>query len=130
MNIRLSMTGLVVLLAAVWSDTSFAAYWGGVSEPGCQADTTVTSCCAKPTCHTVMKTRRQVVYEKQQQTCYRTVYETVYEDQQVDCVKYVQETRYRNCEYTVSKPIYETRYRTSCSTVRKPVWETKTREIC
>ncbi|MCP3691085.1 MAG: hypothetical protein GY917_02720, partial [Planctomycetaceae bacterium] len=109
MNFRLKITSLVVLLAAVGSDTSFAAHLGTGEACGVAKSA---DCCAKPTCHTVMKTRRQVVYEKQQQTCYRTVYETVYEDQKIDCVKNVQETRYRNCEYTVCKPVYETRYRT------------------
>ena len=83
--------------------------------------------CCKQQCHTVMKTCKEVVYEKKQYTCYKTCYKPVWETKTINCVKYVPETCYRECRYTVCKPVYETKYRTCTYTVCKPVWETRTK---
>ena len=73
----------------------------------------------KQQCYTVMKTVKEVVYEKRQYTCYKTVYERVCEQKTVNVVKYVPETRYKECVYTVCKPVWETRTKEICYTVCK-----------
>ena len=80
----------VVLLVSV--NTAAAGYLGAASYRNCVATTPASFSCAKQQCHTVMKTVREVVYEKQQYTCYRTAYETVFDTKTIDCVKYVPET--------------------------------------
>jgi len=56
---------------------------------------TCATTCSPCRCSTVMKTCRQVVYEKQEVTCYRTCYEPITEEKTVTCTKYVPETQYR-----------------------------------
>ena len=115
MKTLLGVPIVAVILSVVLTITAQAGYCGAARYRCCA------TCCdtcgytaAKQQCHTVMRNCKQVVYEKQNYTCYKTVYETVCENKTVDCCHYVSETAYRTCEYTVCKP----------------VWETKTREIC
>ncbi|MFW6170819.1 MAG: hypothetical protein ACODAD_10050, partial [Planctomycetota bacterium] len=79
MRVLLSAPIWAVLLAAASVNTSWAAYCGAVSYRNAGFCDQVDYCAAKQQCYTVNKTRREVVYEKQQYTCYKTVYETVRE---------------------------------------------------
>ena len=127
------LVGLLMISAfmvVTSANSAYAACCGVVSytayedcEVGCASDP------CEPT-HTVMRTRRRVVWEPKEITCYKNVYETVCEEKTIDCVRYERETRYKECKYTVCKPIRETHYRECNYTVCKPVWETKTKEIC
>ena len=72
---------------------------------------------------------KDVVYEKKQYTCYKTVCEKVIEQKEINCTRYEKEQCFRDVEYTVCKPVYETRTRTIPYTVCKPVYETRTKEI-
>ncbi|MDB4759886.1 hypothetical protein OAG34_01585 [bacterium] len=68
-----------------------------------------------------MRTVRETVYDRVEETRYRTRNEVYYEDRQVQCSKLVPETTTRNINYTVMVPKYETRTRTINYTVCKPV---------
>ncbi|MFN7813850.1 MAG: hypothetical protein ACK5SI_14445, partial [Planctomycetia bacterium] len=70
---------------------------------------------------------KDVVYEQQEYTCYKTICERVVEQREIDCVRYETERSFKEVEYTVSRPVWETRSRTVNYTVCKPVWETITR---
>ena len=87
-------------------------------------------CGCRQQCCTVMKTCKEVVYEKQDYTCYKTVYETGLREQDDRLREVRRRDRYRNCEYTVCKPVWETKTKTFDYTVCKPVYETKTKDIC
>ena len=103
---------IIAILAIVMSaENASAGCCGAASYTRCNTEPASYGC-AKRQCQTVMKTRKRVVYEKQQYTCYRTVYDTVYKDKVVNHTRYVRETHYRTRNYTVRKPVYETRYRT------------------
>jgi hypothetical protein len=52
----------------------------------------------------VMQTCQEVVYEEQQQTCYKTVYAEVVEKVPVEAVKYVEGTAYHCAPCTVMQP--------------------------
>ena len=127
------LVGLLMISAfmvVTSANSAYAACCGVVSYTACE-DCEVG--CASDPCqptHTVMRTRRRVVWEPKEITCYKNVYETVCEEKTIDCVRYERETRYKECKYTVCKPIRETHYRECNYTVCKPVWETKTKEIC
>jgi hypothetical protein len=121
MKALMSASIFAVLLVAISADSASASCCGAASYTNCGGDDPATYCCAKQHCHTVMKTCRKTVWEKQEYTCYKKCYETVYEQKTIDCVKYCRETHYRECQYTVCKPVYETRYRTCNYTVCKPV---------
>ena len=60
---------IAVLLTVVAANSADASYCGAARfcrvKPACCAKYT----CCKQQCHTVMKTCREVVYERQQQTC-------------------------------------------------------------
>jgi hypothetical protein len=99
MRTRLGVSMFAVLLAAITFDTASAAYFGVASYKNCGGEDPATYCCDP--CHTVMRTRRRIVFEQQQFTRYKTVYNTVYEDKTINTVKYVPETHYRECTYEV-----------------------------
>ena len=71
---------IAVLLAVAATQTAEARYCGAARYTCC-----ATSCdggdyvVARQQCHVVMKTCREVVYEKQSYTCYKTVYDRVCE---------------------------------------------------
>ncbi|MBT6055440.1 MAG: hypothetical protein HOH16_08430, partial [Planctomycetaceae bacterium] len=88
------------------------------SEPSCAAS----SCCGP-------RLVKDVVYEKKQYTCYKTVCEKVTEQKEIKCIRYEKEQCFRDIEYTVCKPVWENRTRTIPYTVCKPVYETRTKEI-
>ena len=96
---------------------------GCAREPSCEAS--VEPSCAAPRTRMV----KDVVYEKQEVTCYKTVCEKVVEQKEIDCVRYETDKSFKEIEYTVCKPVWETRSRTVNYTVCKPVWETCTKEI-
>ena len=123
MKTLLGIPVMAVLMTVIAANTTQAACCGAVSYKHVGCTDPVSYGCAKQQCHTVMKTCREVVYEKQSYTCYKNCYNTTYEDKVIDCVKNVRETHYRECSYTVCKPVYETHYRTCNYTVCKPVWE-------
>src|SRR5688500_7708397 len=60
-----------LLLAAMVASSSQAACCGAASYKHVGCADPVGYGCAKQQCHTVMKTCREVVYDKQQYTCYR-----------------------------------------------------------
>src|SRR3990170_2613216 len=105
------ITAALLIIAASAAD---ACYCGAARLRCCMreccATTEYASC--KQQCYTVMKTCKEVVYEKRQYTCYKTCYERVCEQKIVNCVKYVPQTCYRECVYTVCKPVWETRVKT------------------
>ncbi len=88
MKALLSVPICAVLLAAASVNTAWAAYCGAVSYRNAGCCDQVDYCDAKQRCYTVMKTCRKVVYEKQQYTCYKTVYETVCEDKTISCAQW------------------------------------------
>ena len=129
MNTRLALAILLVAAGSLSVDTANATYCGAVSYRlwgRCQG---VNYGCSPQCCHTVMKTQRKVVFEKQQQTCYRTCYDTVMQDHTIQCTRMVRKTHCKQIPYTVCRPVYETCTRTQHYTVHRPVWETRTREI-
>ena len=86
--------------------------------------------CCEPTCAAPgPRFVKEIVHEKQEVTCWKTVCEKVVEQKQIDCVRYETEKSFKEVEYTVCKPVWETRSRTVNYTVCKPVWETVTKEI-
>src|SRR5690349_13148247 len=104
MRTRLGVSMMAVLLTALAFDTASAAYFGVASYQNCGCEDPATYCCDP--CHTVMRTRKRIMYEQKQFTCMKTVYNTVCEDKVINCVKYVPETCYKECTYTVCKPKY------------------------
>ncbi len=78
--------------------------------------------CCEQTCFTVMRPVRQLVWEPQQITCYKTVWERVVEPRTVTVTKYVRELCYRDVHWTVLKPVWETCVKEVPYTVMKPVW--------
>ena len=70
MRTLLGVPVVALLLAVCSADVAEARYCGAARYSCCAAD-----CCdyaaAKQQCHTVMKTCREVVYEKQNYTCYK-----------------------------------------------------------
>ncbi|MDP6467809.1 MAG: hypothetical protein QF918_08725, partial [Pirellulaceae bacterium] len=75
--VQVPILAAIALLVSV--NTASAGYLGAASYRHCAATSPASFSCAKQQCYTVMKTCRNVVYEKQQYTCYRTAYETVYD---------------------------------------------------
>ncbi len=74
MNKLLGVPMIAFILALVSVDTADAG-WCGAARYRCCA-----TCCdtcgypaVKQQCHTVMKTCREIVYEQQNYTCYKTV---------------------------------------------------------
>jgi hypothetical protein len=97
---------ITMFLACGVGSVADACYCGAARQRACRPDkccTVAASCCAPQTC-TVMVTRREVVYEEVQQTCYKTVYEEVVEKVTVDAVRYVEGTAYRCAPCTVMQP--------------------------
>jgi len=81
MKSALSVPILVAILAVVSADRASAGFCGVARFLNCNRFCDPCDyCSAKQQCHTVMKTCKEMVYEKQNYTCYKTVYETVYED--------------------------------------------------
>src|SRR5437764_9661758 len=78
MNRLLGFTLLAVVLTACATQSAHAGYCGAASFKLCSACCEDT-CTATQSCCTVMKTCKEVVYEKQQYTCYKTVCEPVTE---------------------------------------------------
>ena len=70
---------VAAVLTVVLASTAEAGYCGAARYRCCASccDTCGYAAC-KQQCHTVMKCCKEVVYEKQNYTCYKTVYETVY----------------------------------------------------
>jgi hypothetical protein len=117
---RILCAPLLAVLALAFVPAQANAWFFGAARYNCCAP------CCHQHCHTVMKTVKCVEYEKQEVTCYKTVYDQVCEDRVINCKKMVPETRTKEICYTVCKPVWETRTREY--TVCKPVWETRTRE--
>ena len=86
------------------------------------------SCAAAPSCCGTRMVK-DVIYEQQEYTCYKTVCEKVVEQREVNCIRYETERGCKEVEYTVCKPVWETRARSIPYTVCKPVYETRTKEI-
>ncbi|HRF00222.1 MAG TPA: hypothetical protein PLI18_06875, partial [Pirellulaceae bacterium] len=107
----------VATLMVVSSASSAYAACCGVSYSACEGCNTGSACSPCDPTYTVMRTRRRVVMEPQQVTCFKNVYETVCEEKQVDCVRYERETHMKECTYTVCKPVRETHYRECTYTV-------------
>ena len=80
-------------------------------------------------CVTVMRTAKKVVYEKQQFTCYKTVYEKVPVARKVVSCRYIPEVRTKQVHYTVCRPVWETKQKVVTYKVSKPVWETRTKQV-
>ena len=62
-------------------------------------------CCApscQPCYHTVMKTVKCTVWDKECVTCHKTVYDRVCEDKVINCTRYVPQTRTKEVCYTVA----------------------------
>jgi len=129
MNTRLTLTILLVAAGTLSVDTANATHCGAACHRLFGRSQGVDYGCSSQCCHTVMKTQRKVVFEKQHQTCYRTVYDTVMEDRTVQSTRMVRQTHCKQVPYTVCRPVYETRTRSHSYTVNRPVWETRTREI-
>ncbi len=139
---------LAVAAVATWPPAARAAYCGLASYRNDKADMVPVSfavarkscqvheashepgCAAEPSCG-CPRTRRvkEIVYEKKEYTCYKTVCERVVEQREIDCVRYETEKSFKEVEYTVCKPVWETRTKTVNYTVCKPVWETIVKEI-
>ena len=73
----LMLASAIVLLAAT---TAPAGYLGVANYRNCGSDQPAAFCEAKLPSHTVMRTTRRVVMERQQFTCFKTVFETVYDE--------------------------------------------------
>src|SRR5262245_14740416 len=97
----LGVTLMAVVLAAIAAQSAHAGYCGAASFQLCCASDACNYTAARQNCYTVMKCCKEVVYEKQNYTCYKTVCCPVMEQKTIDCVKYVAETAYKTCEYTV-----------------------------
>ncbi len=105
MKALLGVPLFAVILLVVMMDTAQAGYCGAARYRSCASAAKPRYAPCKQQCHTVMRTCKEVVYEKQNYTCYKTVYEPVCENRTINCVKYVRETKYRDCCYTVCKPV-------------------------
>ena len=87
----LGVSLIAAVLLAVAASTASACYCGAARYRCWKR----ASCCpadyagCKMQCHTVMKTCKEVVYEKRQYTCYKTCYERVCVPKTITCVKYV-----------------------------------------
>ena len=84
---------------------------GMAQAEGCDAcqDTTCRQSCHKPSCccsceWTVMKKCKEIVYDEEEITLYKTVYEEVVDKHVIDAVKYVPETQYRCVPSTAWQP--------------------------
>ena len=120
-----------IMISAIVAGTNSAsaAYCGAISYEGCcgcgvtaGGDEESATPVAGGT-YTCMRTVRETVYDKIEETRYRTRNEVYYEDRQVQCSRLLPETTTRNINYTVMVPTYETRTRTTNYTVCKPVYE-------
>ena len=126
MKATVSVPIFAALVLAVAPTRADAGYCGAARYSGCVPCSYNQD--AGGACCTVTKTRRRVVYDRQQVTCYKTVYDRVCEDRVINVTRYVREKRMKEVNYTVCKPVWETKTRTY--TVCKPVWETRQKEIC
>ena len=80
----LGMPLLAVALLTVAAQSADAAYCGAARYRCCAPSCgSADYCGVKQQCHTVMKTCKEVVYEKKQYTCYRNVYKPVYETKHI-----------------------------------------------
>ena len=79
MRSALGVPLVAVLLAAIAASTADASYCGAARYRRCKTACCADYTCARQQCTTVMKTCREVVYEKQQYTCYKTCYDRVCE---------------------------------------------------
>ena len=75
---------------------SSAGYLGLANYRNCGIAEPESICESQVQTHTIMRTRRRVVFDQQQYTCYKTVYDTVVDTKDIECVKYVNETKVRN----------------------------------
>ena len=75
MNTRIGLLALASLLVALSANTASASCCGAASyrNASCGADP-ADFCEVKQQCHTVMKTCRKVVWEKQAFTCFKNCY--------------------------------------------------------
>ena len=106
---RWSVTSLAVAICLFMLDSASAGYLGIANYRNCGIAEPETICESQVQTHTIMRTRRRVVFDQQQYTCYKTVYDTVMDTKDIDCVKYVNETKVRNVNYEVARKVYETK---------------------
>ena len=76
MRTALGVPLFAAILAVLAASNADASYCGAARYCRCRPECCVTTCCPEQ-CHTVMKTCREVVYEQQQVTCYKTCCERV-----------------------------------------------------
>ena len=126
MKARLGAPMLAVLCAVASVNTASAAYFGAVSYRNCGTVQEGSACGG----HTIMVTRKRVVWEQQQETRYRTVRETVWEKQEVEGQRQVAETHYRTENYTVSVPVQKQVEQTYTVMEPQPRTRTETYTVC
>lgn len=96
------VAGLVLILAQ-----SIAQAGNGtpMADPTCEPSCGQATCCSKCPCEcTEMRVCKEIVYDYEEITLYKTVYEEVKDKHEVDAVKYVEETRYRCVPATAWQP--------------------------
>ena len=95
MRSLLRMPAIAIALWLLGTNVADASYCGALrSRCRKAACFTCQPTCCKVECHPVMKKVKEIVYDEEEVTCYRTVYEEV-PGEQYDAVKYEEATAYR-----------------------------------
>ncbi len=113
------LPALTIIAVVSGAKTASAAYCGAISYEGCGGcegsvvdggivDGEGAGENGSAGTYTVMRTVREVVYDRVEETRYRTRNEVYYEDKEIQCTRMVPETRTKTVNYTVMVPTYET----------------------
>ena len=139
---------IIVTLALTHAGTSATAgLFGGYSccPPASCAPSgdlcAAKTCCPVPTCCPApmacpapacpaYKTVYETVWEKQCNTCCKTVYDHVCEQVPYCHTRLVFETCYKDCCFTVCKPCFQTYYKDVCYTKCRPCHQTCYKDVC
>ena len=82
---RWSVTSLAVAICLFILDSASAGYLGIANYRNCGIAEPESICESQVQTHTIMRTRRRVVFDQQQYTCYKTVYDTVVDTKDIEC---------------------------------------------
>lgn len=97
-----AVAGLVLILA---HGTAQAGEGAPTADPTCESSCGESGSCSKCPCEcTEMRVCKEIVYDYEDITLYKTVYEEVMDKHVVNAVKYVEETRYRCVPATAWQP--------------------------
>lgn len=122
-----------LLMALGMGSTANAGYCGGGCFNRCPADACAPCgdyCQAKVSCSPGYRTVREIVWDRQNVTCCRTVMDHIVEQVPVTATRNVYETHYRDVCSTIRRPVYQTCYREVSQKVCRPVHQTCYRDVC